>query len=68
MENKRETTGQNTRFRAVQWMYRIFREMVSADIRQTAAMERGMMGYNLSHSMNRECFDEGKGRSHSPPT
>lgn len=49
----------NNRFRAVQWMYHVFRRMVSADIWQTAAKERGMMGSNLFHSMNCGCFDEG---------
>ena len=51
--------GLNTRFRAVQWMYRTFREMVSPDIWRAAGKEQGKMAHNLFHSLNCGCFDEG---------
>ena len=49
--------GMNARFRAVQWMYRVFGAEVSPEIWRAAGKERGMTASNLFHSANCACFD-----------
>lgn len=49
--------GMNVRFRAVQWMYRVFRAEVSPEIWRAAGREAGKTASNLFHSTNCACFD-----------